>query len=147
MRAIAAVSTIFLMFVMAVHGCGIDDKPLFPNASSSGMTMPEDAGLDGPFDAAVDTAPPTCAPDMGQTACDKCVYEQCCAEALECSAGTPCDALRTCARNAGCLDPQESDFDTCAAAACPEDATEPAVAAIEALATCIQNRCGDPCGG
>lgn len=147
MRAIAAVSTCLVMFVVTVLGCTADDKPLFPSASSGGMTMPEDAGLDGKSDAAIDAPPLTCAPDMGQTACDKCVYDECCAEALACSAATACDALRTCARNAGCLDPQESDFDTCAVAACPAEATKPAVAAIEALAACIQNLCSSPCGG
>lgn len=149
MRAIAAISASLVMFVMAAQGCSSNgDKPLFPGASSGGMTTPEkDAGLDATVDAEVDAAPLTCEPNMGQTACDKCVYEQCCTEALACFAGTACDALRTCARDAGCFAPEQSDFDSCAVAACPDEATEPAVAAIEALAMCIQSRCSSPCGG
>jgi hypothetical protein len=107
----------------------------------------DDAESDAAIDAGGDAAPLTCEPGMGETACDKCVYEQCCSEALACAPGTPCDALWTCARTAGCLDPQASDFDTCAVAACPAEATEPAVTSIEALATCIRSRCSTICGG
>ncbi|MBK9263795.1 MAG: hypothetical protein IPM54_28830 [Polyangiaceae bacterium] len=154
MRHVIVAASSLILFVMAAFGCSSDtDKPLFPSATSSGMSGSDDAGTDGDaqadadVDAGIDAAPLTCVPDMGDTACDKCVFAMCCEQALACSAGTPCDALWTCARMAGCLDPQASDFDTCVVAACPAEATEPAVAAIEALATCIRTSCDATCGG
>jgi len=150
MRAITAASlTIFVVtFVLITQGCtSNDDQPLFPNASTGGMTTPTDAGLDGETDANGDGAPLTCTLGMGQTACDQCAYEKCCDEALACWAGTPCDALWTCAQIAGCLKPQASDFDTCVVAACTEKATESAVVALEGLATCIRSGCSSACGG
>jgi hypothetical protein len=138
-----------VLFVMAAYGCSSDtDKPLFPAPTTGGGGAGvEDAGADAEPDTGIDAAPLTCAPGMGETACDKCVYEQCCDQALACATGTPCDALWTCARQAGCLDPQASDFDTCVVAACPAEASEPAVAAIEALAACIRMSCDATCGG
>jgi hypothetical protein len=149
MRHFVILASCIVLFVMAAHGCSSDtDKPLFPTATTSGGGGGgvEDAGPDGD-DAGIDTAPLTCVPGMGETTCDKCVYEQCCDQALACATGTPCDALWACARQAGCLDPQASDFDTCVVAACPAEASEPAVAAIEALATCIRMSCAATCGG
>lgn len=153
MRHVIVAASSLILFVTAALGCSSDtDKPLFPSATSSGMGI-DDAGTDGDahadadVDAGTDAAPLTCVPDMGDTACDKCVFAMCCEQALACSDGTPCDALWTCARMAGCLDPQASDFDTCVVAACPAEATEPAVAAIEALATCIRTSCDAPCTG
>jgi hypothetical protein len=148
MRIFATIVTSVVPFVMTVPGCTSGgDEPLFLETSTGGTMQPEDAGLDGETDAYIDASPAICMPDMGQTACDKCVYGQCCTKALACSTGTPCDALWTCARQAGCLGPPSSDFDTCAVSACPDTATEAAVAAIAALATCIQSNCGVPCGG
>ena len=77
--------------------------------------------------------PPTCDPAMGTTACDACVYGQCCDAALSCAAGTPCDALWACARSAGCLSPQTSDFDGCVVVACPMLATSDALAGLVEL--------------
>lgn len=142
------VASILASFVIVVSGCSADDKPLFAPSSTSSSTSSSSGSIE---DAGVDMAPDAieyvCEPDMGQTACDQCVYAQCCARALTCAAGTPCGALWTCTRLAGCLDPQASDFDTCAVDACPTEATASAVAEIEALAECIRAQCDAVCGG
>lgn len=137
MRVLTGVVASLLTLVVATHGCTADDSPL-EFGSSSGAS---DAGLDGETDAEVFT----CEPSAGATPCDTCVYAECCSEAGACSVGTPCFALWTCARSKGCLDAQASDFDTCVVEACPDEASEPAIAAIEALAGCVRTHCGMTC--
>ncbi|MDI1445345.1 hypothetical protein [Polyangium sp. 6x1] len=138
-------------------GCGSEEEgPLFPGASGTegqgGAGGPGGMGGEGGEGGAGGQGGEggagggsTCTPSMGATACDACVYDQCCAAAIACDEGTPCDALWDCARAAGCLSPTE-DFDGCAVEACPMEATTEAVSALESLAGCIRTSCGETCG-
>lgn len=143
------------LLIALPYGCGSEEEgPLFPGASGAGGEGGSggdggeggeggeggQGGAGGQGGGAT-----TCAPNMGTTACDACVYDQCCAAALACEEGTPCDALWGCARDAGCLSPSQSDFDGCAVMACPMEATTDAVAALESLAGCIRTSCGKDC--
>lgn len=86
-----------------------------------------------------------CDPALSKTDCDACAFELCCAEEAACEPGTACDALFTCAEEAGCLDPEEELF-ACAAKACPDETTDQAVASYEALAACVRGNCEAACG-
>jgi len=125
--------------------CVADDGgPLFPDAGGAGGEGGA-LGAGGAGGAGGGSAK-TCDPAMGATACDACVYATCCDAALACDAGTACDALWSCARASGCFAADVGDFDACAVAACPTEATQDAFDALTSLATCIRTNCGI-CGG
>ncbi|MDI1481380.1 hypothetical protein QHF84_32465 [Polyangium sp. y55x31] len=137
------------------YGCGSEEEgPLFPDAGGDGGQGGTGGqggaggagGVGGAGGQGGAGGGSACDPGTGATACDVCVYDQCCAAAIACDEGTPCDALWDCARAAGCLSPTESDFDGCAVKACPMEATEDAVSALESLAGCIRTSCGGTCG-
>ncbi len=151
------------LIVASPYGCGSEEEgPLFPGTSSTGGEGGGGAGGQGGAGGGAGGAggqgglggaggqggaATTCDPNMGTTACDGCVYDQCCAAALACDDGSPCDALWDCARAAGCLSPSQADFDACVVMACPMEATKDAVSALESLAGCIRTSCGEVCGG
>jgi hypothetical protein len=151
MRPFALIFTLALGGALAAAwGCGSEEEPVIKggsagasssSSSSASASSAGGAGGDGGGDGAV------CDPAMGSTPCDACVYGACCAAALACEEGTPCDGLWSCARAKGCLDPGSSDFDGCAVSSCPSEATDEAMAALIELATCIKSSCGAPCGG
>lgn len=118
-------------FVLAIAACA-PDSPSPPD---------DDGGLEDQT-----AADAWSCQSSGQTACDACVMASCCPEALTCSVGTACSALWTCARDGKCFAPEIGDFDACAVAACPKEATKSAVAALETLAACIRTHCSMACG-
>lgn len=86
----------------------------------------------------------SCDPASAANPCEACVLATCCNEKLACDPDTPCGDFVGCADEAACFG--EPDFLDCALAACPDEATNGAVSALQALAKCTRSSCEDPCG-
>ena len=67
---------------LAAGACQLDDREL----SSEGLTGGAPGGNDE-------------CPGVGESACETCLYQECCAEVQDCASGSPCARYLTCATN------------------------------------------------